>query len=78
MTTTRDLTRLQELADRADLTDLLTHHGLWLDERHFDDAAPEPDLIGMGHSGNPDIPYQFADHARYLAAAVAARAATRR
>jgi haloalkane dehalogenase len=25
-----------------------------------------PDLIGMGRSGKPDIPYQFDDHARYL------------
>jgi haloalkane dehalogenase len=25
-----------------------------------------PDLIGMGASGKPDIPYRFADHARYL------------
>jgi haloalkane dehalogenase len=25
-----------------------------------------PDLIGMGCSGKPDIPYTFADHARYL------------
>ena len=25
-----------------------------------------PDLIGMGRSGKPDIPYLFADHARYL------------
>jgi haloalkane dehalogenase len=25
-----------------------------------------PDLIGMGRSGKPDIPYHFADHARYL------------
>ena len=25
-----------------------------------------PDLIGMGSSGKPDIPYRFADHARYL------------
>lgn len=25
-----------------------------------------PDLIGMGHSGKPDILYRFADHARYL------------
>jgi haloalkane dehalogenase len=25
-----------------------------------------PDLIGMGSSGKPDIPYSFADHARYL------------
>lgn len=25
-----------------------------------------PDLIGMGQSGQPDIGYQFADHARYL------------
>ena len=27
-----------------------------------------PDLIGMGDSGKPDIPYRFADHARYLEA----------
>ena len=25
-----------------------------------------PDLIGMGSSGKPDLPYRFADHARYL------------
>ncbi|GAA5111439.1 haloalkane dehalogenase [Pseudonocardia adelaidensis] len=25
-----------------------------------------PDLIGMGRSAKPDIPYLFADHARYL------------
>ncbi|MFJ2115093.1 haloalkane dehalogenase [Streptomyces sp. NPDC087850] len=25
-----------------------------------------PDLIGMGRSARPDIPYTFADHARYL------------
>jgi haloalkane dehalogenase len=25
-----------------------------------------PDLIGMGRSSKPDIPYLFADHARYL------------
>jgi haloalkane dehalogenase len=25
-----------------------------------------PDLIGMGRSGKPDIPYRFADHAEYL------------
>ncbi|GHJ54831.1 haloalkane dehalogenase [Nonomuraea sp. TT08I-71] len=25
-----------------------------------------PDLIGMGRSGKPDLPYLFADHARYL------------
>ncbi|GAB3876620.1 haloalkane dehalogenase [Kibdelosporangium lantanae] len=25
-----------------------------------------PDLIGMGRSSRPDIPYLFADHARYL------------
>ncbi|MCY1033338.1 haloalkane dehalogenase [Corallococcus sp. BB11-1] len=31
-----------------------------------------PDLIGMGHSGKPDIPYRFADHARYLDAWFAA------
>jgi haloalkane dehalogenase len=27
-----------------------------------------PDLIGMGRSGKPDIPYRFADHARYVEA----------
>lgn len=30
------------------------------------------DLIGMGHSGKPDIAYSFADHARYLDAFVEA------
>src|SRR3954471_7918982 len=25
-----------------------------------------PDLIGMGRSGKPDLPYRFDDHARYL------------
>jgi haloalkane dehalogenase len=25
-----------------------------------------PDLIGMGESGKPNIPYRFVDHARYL------------
>jgi len=25
-----------------------------------------PDLIGMGGSGKPDVPYRYADHARYL------------
>jgi len=25
-----------------------------------------PDLIGMGRSGKPDVPYVFADHVRYL------------
>ncbi|MER6817345.1 haloalkane dehalogenase [Spirillospora sp. NPDC000708] len=25
-----------------------------------------PDLIGMGRSGKPDVPYRFDDHARYL------------
>ncbi|WP_165351144.1 haloalkane dehalogenase [Ciceribacter ferrooxidans] len=30
------------------------------------------DLIGMGHSGKPDIQYGFADHARYLDAFVEA------
>lgn len=25
-----------------------------------------PDLIGMGRSGKPDVPYRFGDHARYL------------
>lgn len=28
--------------------------------------ALAPDLIGMGESGKPEIPYRFADHARYL------------
>ncbi|HZJ53767.1 MAG TPA: haloalkane dehalogenase [Myxococcaceae bacterium] len=27
-----------------------------------------PDLIGMGHSGKPELAYRFADHARYLEA----------
>jgi hypothetical protein len=39
MTTTPDLTRLQELTDRADLTDLLNRQGLWLDEQRFDAAS---------------------------------------
>ncbi len=25
-----------------------------------------PDLIGMGRSGKPEVPYRFGDHARYL------------
>lgn len=28
--------------------------------------ALAPDLVGMGRSSHPDIPYRFADHARYL------------
>jgi hypothetical protein len=41
MTTTaaEGLARLQELADRADLADLLARQGLWLDEQRFDDAG---------------------------------------
>jgi hypothetical protein len=39
MTPTADLTRLQELTDRADLAELVTRQGLWLDERRFDDPA---------------------------------------
>jgi len=39
VTTTGDLTRRPGLAGRADLTDLLTRQGLWLDERRFDDTA---------------------------------------
>jgi hypothetical protein len=31
--------RLQELADRADLADLLARQGRWLDEQRFDGAA---------------------------------------
>lgn len=39
MTTTDYTTsRLQELIDRADLTDLLNRQGLWLDEGRFDEA----------------------------------------
>jgi hypothetical protein len=38
-TATETGTRLHELADRADLTDLLARQGLWLDERRFDDAG---------------------------------------
>ena len=34
--------------------------------------ALAPDLIGMGHSGKPDIAYTFADHAAYLDAFIAA------
>lgn len=30
-----------------------------------------PDLIGMGDSDKPDLPYRFADHARYLEAFLA-------
>src|SRR5882672_12332178 len=39
MTTTADLTRLQELTDRADLTELVTRLGRWLDEQRFDDPG---------------------------------------
>ncbi|MFV1851673.1 MAG: haloalkane dehalogenase [Thalassospira sp.] len=34
--------------------------------------AIAPDLIGMGHSGKPEIDYTFADHAAYLDAFIAA------
>jgi len=43
MTTTRDLTRLQELTDRADPTDLLTRQGLWLDEGPKRERAAQRD-----------------------------------
>lgn len=33
--------------------------------------AIAPDLIGMGHSGKPDIRYSFAEHAEYLDAFIA-------
>lgn len=33
--------------------------------------AIAPDLIGMGHSGKPDIAYTYADHSRYLDAFIA-------
>ncbi|WP_432869762.1 haloalkane dehalogenase [Microbispora rosea] len=33
---------------------------------HADARLLAPDLIGMGRSGKPDVPYRFADHARYL------------
>lgn len=42
---------------------------LWrkvLPEIHADARLLAPDLIGMGRSGKPDVPYRFADHARYL------------
>jgi haloalkane dehalogenase len=50
-------------------------HGNPLSSRVWRDVLPQlagssrclaPDLIGMGESGKPDIPYRFADHARYL------------
>ena len=34
--------------------------------------AVAPDLIGMGHSGKPEIAYTFADHAAYLDAFISA------
>ncbi|MFS4583494.1 alpha/beta fold hydrolase [Phaeobacter sp. C3_T13_0] len=34
--------------------------------------AIAPDLIGMGHSGKPEIDYTFADHADYLDAFITA------
>jgi haloalkane dehalogenase len=52
-------------------------HGNPLSSRVWRDVLPHvaerarclaPDLIGMGASGKPDIPYRFADHARYLEA----------
>jgi haloalkane dehalogenase len=33
---------------------------------HVEGRLLAPDLIGMGRSGKPDIPYSFADHASYL------------
>ena len=39
MTAPETTARLQELADRAEITDLLTRQGLWLDERRFDETA---------------------------------------
>lgn len=33
------MTTFQELADRADLADLLVRQGRWLDERRFDESA---------------------------------------
>jgi haloalkane dehalogenase len=50
-------------------------HGNPMSSRVWRDVLPHvaergrclaPDLIGMGESGKPDIPYRFADHARYL------------
>jgi haloalkane dehalogenase len=41
---------------------------LWRDIMPAVDAGRRlaPDLIGMGHSGKPDLAYTFEDHARYL------------
>ncbi|WP_433437592.1 haloalkane dehalogenase [Nonomuraea sp. CA-141351] len=48
-------------------------HGNPASSRLWRNVLPEvdgrllaPDLIGMGRSGKPDIPYRFGDHARYL------------
>lgn len=37
--TSQDTARLRELSDRAELTDLVSRQGRWLDERLFDDSA---------------------------------------
>jgi haloalkane dehalogenase len=55
--------------------DVVFLHGNPTSSRVWRDVLPHvaerrrglaPDLIGMGESGKPDIPYRFADHARYL------------
>ena len=33
---------------------------------YYEDTGLAPDLIGMGRSGKPDIPFKFTDHARTL------------
>lgn len=54
---------------------LVLLHGNPLSSRVWNGVLPRvarhhralaPDLVGMGASGKPDIPYRFADHARYL------------
>jgi hypothetical protein len=39
MSSTVEAVRIQDLADRAELQDLLARQGLWLDERRFEAAA---------------------------------------
>jgi hypothetical protein len=39
MSSTAEAVRIQDLADRAELQDLLARQGLWLDERRFEAAA---------------------------------------
>lgn len=64
----------EETGGTATGTPLVLLHGNPGSSRLWRNVAPRlgarrilaPDLIGMGRSGKPDIPYSFADHARYL------------